>query len=415
LATGDFNADNYKDLVAANFSNMSLLLGRGNSGFNPASHFAQGTPYFVAVGDFNSDNAEDLAVAEQFGDVSILLGIGDGTFSPSRSLAVGFGGSIAIGDFNHDGAEDLAVTANYGPFFSYNLETQGVSILLGNGDGTFGPSRRLTTGTGASFVAFGDFDSDGNQDLVITNAISNDVSVFLGLGDGSFAPQVRFPVGAFPMGVDVADFDGDGIDDVVVANGFDRDVSMLSGRGDGSFEPQTRFPLGGEAAYFLATGDFDRDGWTDLALANGVDISILLNRTPGAQGNSTNASNAVRESIRPGRERGAAIEGLPDVFRTFTSASDRSGPVQDYGRSRQLKEPGEIWQWDLPEFNVGMGENVGDGCQCSRTESGSSKLSAPFCRVDRWEGFDQSNVENVTIGVGQSSMVTVVLKNVDAP
>src|SRR5712692_9090980 len=95
--------------------------------FEPAQNFGAGSlPYSVAVGDFNGDGVQDLAVANAgSANVSVLLGNGDGSFQGARNFGAGsFPSSVAVGDFNGDGVPDLAV-ANSG--LPYN-----VSVLVNN-------------------------------------------------------------------------------------------------------------------------------------------------------------------------------------------------------------------------------------------------------------------------------------------
>jgi hypothetical protein len=134
-------------------------------------------PYSVAVGDFNGDGIPDLALANaESNTVSVLLGNGDGTFLPAQSYPAGSSPtSVAVGDFNGDGIQDLAV-ANY----------DGVSVLLGKGDGTFLPAVGYYAGLDPLSVAVGDFNGDGTPDLAVANYFSNSVRVLLGNGDGSF-------------------------------------------------------------------------------------------------------------------------------------------------------------------------------------------------------------------------------------
>src|SRR6266704_2040644 len=125
--------------------------------FNARRDFVVETnPISVAVGDFNGDGVQDLAVAN-FGSntVSVLLGNGDGTFRSALTVAAGAGpASVVVGDFNGDGVQDLAV-ANYG--------STTVSVLLGNGDGTFRPALTVAVGTNPRSLAVGDFNGDGVQ------------------------------------------------------------------------------------------------------------------------------------------------------------------------------------------------------------------------------------------------------------
>ena len=125
----------------------------------------------------------DLAVANDGSDnISILLGNGNGTFV---TPAVNFGAgnapqSVAVGDFNNDTIQDLAVG---------NFQSDNVSILLGNGNGTFGNATNFGAGDGPNSVAVGDFNNDTIQDLAVANQISDNVSILLGNGDGTFGTQ----------------------------------------------------------------------------------------------------------------------------------------------------------------------------------------------------------------------------------
>jgi len=272
VAVGDFDSDGHQDLAVANqYSyDANILLGVGDGTFAPqARHTAGHEPRSVAVGDFDCDGNQDLAVANLWGGVSILLGLGDGTFvRQGRYTAGGWPMSVAVGDFDSDGHQDLAVA---------NCGGNDVSILLGRGDGTFASQVRYAAGDGPWSVAVGDFDSDGHQDLAVANSGSNDVSILLGVGDGTFVRQGRYTAGAWPMSVAVGDFDSDGHQDLAVANYRSNDVSILLGRGDGTFAPQARYAAGYDPLS-VAVGDFDSDGRQDLAVANSWDndVSILL-------------------------------------------------------------------------------------------------------------------------------------------
>ena len=139
----------------------------------PLAFDAGADPLSVAVGDFNGDGTQDLAVANsRSNNVSVLLGNGDGTFQAARNYAAGYESEwVAVGDFNGDGTLDLAVT-------DYGSNT--VSVLLGNGDGTF-QARNFSyvAGAGLRSAAIGDFNGDGSPDLAVANSGSNDVSILL--------------------------------------------------------------------------------------------------------------------------------------------------------------------------------------------------------------------------------------------
>ena len=137
--------------------------------------------------------------------------------------------ALVAGDFNGDGRTDLAV-ANYG--------SNDVSVLLGNGDGTFQTQVTYAVGTDPSALVAGDFTGDGRTDLAVANLGSNDVSVLLGNGDGTFQTQVTYAVGSAPDALVAGDFTGDGRTDLAVANHGSNDVSVLLGNGDGTFQPR---------------------------------------------------------------------------------------------------------------------------------------------------------------------------------
>jgi hypothetical protein len=215
-------------------NNVSILLGNGDGTFQPAVNYAVvNEPVSVAVGDFNGDGKRDLAVANYGGfrgRISILLGNGDGTFQPAVDYAVDSPTFVAVADFNGDGKRDLAVT-------NYDLYT--VSILLGDGHGTFQLAGSYAVGIHPRSVAVGDFNGDGKRDLAVANwDYSLTLSILLGNGDGTFQPAVDYAVGSLPSSVAVGDFDGDRKPDLAVANGSV--VTILLGNGDGTFQSASR-------------------------------------------------------------------------------------------------------------------------------------------------------------------------------
>ncbi len=289
VALGDFNGDGDADLVATNYydSSVSVLLGNGNGTFQSKVDYSAGPePVSVAVGDFNGDGKADLVVANGNDGpsyVSVLLGNGDGTFQSPANYSVGSllypymsPASVAVGDFNGDGKADLATANLFG----------NVSVLLGNGDGTFQTAVHYLAGAAAEFVAVGDFNGDGKADLVTVNYADNSLSVLLGNGDGTFQASLNYTLATFPYvspdSVAVADFNGDGKADLAVANASVGTVSVLLGKGDGTFQAKVDYPAGTDPTSVLV-GDFNGDGKADLATADsgGNNVNVLLGNGNG--------------------------------------------------------------------------------------------------------------------------------------
>jgi hypothetical protein len=168
VAAADLTGDGKVDLVVANvYSNtVTVLLGKGDGTFKPGVDYSTGlNPYSVVAGDVNGDGKLDLVLATA-NTISVLLGNGDGTFQGHTQYPTGPApNALALGDFNHDGKLDVATANN-----DSNL-TGTVSVLLGNGDGTFRPHVDYGTGVGPYSVAVGDFNKDGKLDLAVANYV----------------------------------------------------------------------------------------------------------------------------------------------------------------------------------------------------------------------------------------------------
>jgi len=282
LATGDFNGDGNTDLAITNSidDTVTILLGNGSGGFTAASGgpFAVGhAPNSIAVADFNGDGYADLAVANSADiTVTLLLGNGNGGFAPAGGSPFTLGSRptyLIAGDFNNDGNADLAVAS----FFGNN-----VSILLGNGNAGFStPSGSpITVGHGPSGLAMGDFNGDGKPDLAVANNTDNDMSILQGNGDGTFNSLATVPVSAHPVSVAVGDLNGDGKADLAVTGqSATKNLTVLFGNGSGGFTAANPTPFtAGMTAQCVAIGDFNGDGKADLAIANSGsnNVTVLL-------------------------------------------------------------------------------------------------------------------------------------------
>jgi hypothetical protein len=288
INTGDFNGDGCPDLAVVNApGGVTVLLNSlaCNAIFvaPPPPYPTGASPEAVAVGKFQNACAaghDDLAVTN-FGDgtVSVLLNKcnATGTFNPAVSVPVGQGpDGIVVGDFNEDSKLDLAVV---------NSIDGTVSILLGDGAGGFTlvPSGVITLGpagrtlNGAQVIAAGFLHSAHHLDLAISADLG--VIVLLGNGDGTFGPPTSYPADQTPSSVAIGDFDGDGIQDLAVSNAFGNDVSILIGVGDGTFKPPANFPTD-LFPDSVAVGTFNTNNNTNLGVAatsfSNNDVTVLL-------------------------------------------------------------------------------------------------------------------------------------------
>ena len=302
VAIGDFNNDGKQDLAVANrdTSNVSIRLGDGAGGFTAAAAVVVGIrPFSVAIGDFNNDGKQDLAVANHdTSNVSIRLGDGAGGFtSPATpEIPVGLGPiSVAIGDFNGDGRLDFATA---------NDASNNVSIRLGNGAGGFtSPATpEIPVGLGPQSVAIGDFNNDGKQDFAAANWNSGNVSIRLGDGAGGFTSPApaQVTVGSRPQSVAIGDFNNDGKQDLAVANSLSNSVSIRLGNGAGGFtSPATPEIPVGLSPYLVVIGDFNNDGKQDFAAANFDSGNVSIRLGDGAGGFTSPAVPEIPVGSRP--------------------------------------------------------------------------------------------------------------------
>ena len=228
----------------------------------------------VHLADFNGDQKLDIAVLNSDGpapdSIAVRLSTASGYSAPVVTLTGGLGSwSMATGDFNHDGKLDVAVTNNV---------SDNISILLGNGDGTFRLGGYYQTDLSPTAITAADFNHDGHVDLAIVNGGSGDITILLGKGDGTFRSSPSIFLGSSPTDLVSNDFNGDGIPDLAVTNGAlsSQVVVILLGNGDGSFRIAESAITGNEP-FAITTGLFSHDGKSDLAVANlaSNNVSIL--------------------------------------------------------------------------------------------------------------------------------------------
>jgi hypothetical protein len=291
-----------------------LLVAQSSIPFNAPRDYVVGQfPESVVVADFNGDGRPDIAVANflQSNSVSVLLQNSDGTFQTAVNYSVGRGPiSLQVGDFNGDGKLDLALI---------NQNDNTLAVLLGNGDGTFQPEV-LTTFTqtlSSTALAVGDFNGDGKADVAVTLPLAQvgtyGVAVLLGNGNGTFQTPVTYAVNGSPVALAAADINKDGKLDIVAGgNG----ISALLGNGNGTFQAAmnsaTSLVLGPSP---LLIADFNRDGNLDIAsatTASGVtNLTLFLG----------NGAGTFQSNVRPLQAVPLAVgdlnsDGKPDLIAT---------------------------------------------------------------------------------------------------
>ena len=314
-AVGDFNGDGKPDIVVGTAGGyVVVFLGDGTGNFSLKQYFgvtAYGGPIAGVVGSFRGAGKLDLVVADNHpnpGAAYVYLGNGDGTFQTSATTVVSLPSgdspsSLVAGDLNNDGKLDFAVT-NIGP----GGYTATVSVVLGNGNGTFQTPVDYSTGTQTPYnpgttprsIVAADFNNDGSLDLATLDSGNSEVSILLNHGDGTFSAPTFYGGwnnsgdGASPQQLAAADLNKDGnIDLVAVASPeFGAGMAVLLGNGDGTFRQPVLYATDIQASS-VTVGDFNGDGAPDVAVASGplATVTVLLNKGNGTLTGNRNYGN----------------------------------------------------------------------------------------------------------------------------
>ena len=292
ISVADVNHDGNPDILVTNADSetVSILLGDSKGQFHPSpgSPFAAGhLPNDIGIADMNRDGNLDLVIADhQSPYLTILLGDGKGSFRPAPGSPIDVHSNphphgVAVADFNGDGKPDV-VTDSWG--------TNQIELLLGDGNGSLAtPGRYFSVGHRPyERLRSADFNRDGLPDIVTTNLDDGTVTILLGDGKGSFhpAPGSPFPAGAKPWEVFLDDIDGDGNSDLIVipyqrdiANSSESAVTVLLGDGKGAFKPMPGSPqaLGScRGANSVAAGDLAGNGKQGIVVACAESKNLMI-------------------------------------------------------------------------------------------------------------------------------------------
>ncbi len=301
VAIGDLNSDGRPDLAVAQSGNgwVTAYLNNGNGMFDSGTNYVShaGVSH-ISVADLNIDGWADIAVADGCSrSMSVLLNNRNGTFGAYVSYETGIcGTSVAPSDVNRDGKIDLVV-ADSG---DTNNNDSGANVFLGRGDGTFAPGIRYPAGVRPFFISVADLNADGKVDLVAANIgfgplAGSAVSVLLGNGDGTFMAPASYPTSTRADMVAVGDLNGDGRPDIAAAlpapEGGKGSVVVLINAGNGAFAAPVSYDPGANLNYSpnaIALGDLNGDCLPELVVDNGVGlmgtVTVLVNKGNGTFG-----------------------------------------------------------------------------------------------------------------------------------
>jgi hypothetical protein len=276
---------------------MVALVDASAGQFKRAVYYAAGSrPYQVVTAKLTNSGNVDLVVADYVtSQIVVLLGNGDGTFRKSTTFSIAVPIALAVGDFNNDDKEDLAVVEYGGTGESV------IAILLGDGTGKFRQSASYPSGVETTGVAVADFNGDGNQDVAVANNAGN-VMVFFGTGKGTLKKPTTYnlPGHTIPYGIAAGDLNGDHSPDLAVAEDGAGSVAILLNDGTGKFLKPVTYNAGGGEAVDVQIADLRNNGDQDLVIANASQgLVVLLNKGNGTFGQPAIYPPTCQDCVAP--------------------------------------------------------------------------------------------------------------------
>lgn len=477
IVTGDFNNDGNLDFAVVsgtpggdcNFNHATLwiFLGNGAGGFTlKASYLELGTPANnekaggLIAADLRGNGHLDLIAIDPNNGLDVFLGNGDGTFvAPTAAVAIpcpGCSAAITAGDVNHDGKPDLVVASNN--------SSDGIFVLVGNGDGTFQSPVFYQQGSnsGALAVAIGqlikndhgdvvmgtgngayvyinngdgtfkapvlygpswinsivitDINGDTKNDLVVSSYSSSAVWTMLGNGKGGFTAGESFATDGYPNNLVVADFNGDKKLDFAASNTQGQWVTVGLGNGDGTFRSSQSYGYtwGGTVAQ-IATADMNNDGNQDMVEAGGgtgVGITVLLGSSHGVFGSPISTAVGCGQANRGGVNNIAlgdvTGDGKVDVVANMTNSgggcpNDQVAVLAGLGNGKFKKPVYYSTGTTQQSYNIALGDFNGDGKLDIVTSNADGSLSI---LLNKGKGvYGAANVITAASGNGGADVV----------
>lgn len=331
MVSADFNRDGSADLAMVNTgagtATVVFLYGTGS---NISGTYAQtltldpnfASPEAIVAADFNHDGLSDLAIADQGAlphRIFLFRNTGAESFAPAGAVPVSYNPyTLACGDFDRDGNLDLVAPC---------LGSSVVAILRGNGDGSFQPPLNIPQ-TLPLAVAVADFNGDGWPDLALTNVVDFDVHVMLNDHAGGFASEIRSYVGSGANVLAAGDFNHDAKVDLAATNfNGSGSITVLLGNGNGSLSGYQNYPVGPRVSS-IALADLNTDGYLDIATAHvgGSAAVVLTGHSDGTFSNPANfgtmpGSRGVALGDATGDRRPDLLIGCDNGYQVAINAS----------------------------------------------------------------------------------------------
>ncbi len=321
MYVADFNNDGRDDIIRTNNANSKVwvFLANTDGSFTVARSFAVTNPRDIYAADIDGDSNVDILVPTGAGKVGVLLGNGDGTFDTQVTYSLGASTVLSTfvrsGDLDGDGAIDLVAPSWY---------SGTVSVLFGNGNGTFDQGVTYGTGTSPSAVAIADIDGDSDLDIISTNYGAGTISVLKNNGNGTFLAKSDYTVGTNPYNFTLGDINGDDALDIVTADSGGNTISILINNGNGTFTARISKATAGSPTQAVFA-DFNNDSVLDIFVdqsATGQAGILLGNGTTTITYGTSGISLLTQETAE------TALDTLEDVSDNLAHAKGQVGAAE---------------------------------------------------------------------------------------